>query len=169
MLVAAVNAPWLWSDQERAQLRLEHARVTHKYNVDGGLFFPTELFRHLVWMSFVQMPEVYPRTIRHQSRDVLHTTADWEFFRSATHDFAQILRRERELDRFGGTPQMKRDVRDRECAAMAAAFRAVRAHFGRERFDRMLYEAASYSESLGNAETFRKKTEMALQTAQRCQ
>ena len=49
---------------------------------------------------------------------------------------------------------------------MAAALRTLRAHFGRERFDRVLYETVSpgFGISMG-----RDEEEAALRIAERCQ
>jgi hypothetical protein len=68
--------------------------------------------------------------------------------------------------RFGGTPSALNDVRARQCASMAAALRTLRAHFGRERFDRRLYETVSpgFGISMG-----RDEEEAALRIAERCQ
>ncbi|HSP15156.1 MAG TPA: hypothetical protein VLV78_10440 [Thermoanaerobaculia bacterium] len=135
-LLAASRGPWEWTAAERAQAR-QGVHVIDG-DVNPELFFPTELFETLV-RSLVNMPAVYPQMVRQRSSDLFRNLAEWGRFREIVADYAVTLEEERAaadaLDKAKVSALQERKQAD-ACHALREARRA----FGRERFDRMLYE-----------------------------
>jgi len=113
------------------------------------LFFPTQLYRSLVRSAFVKLPTIYHLVVQQHTSDLFLLPADWEYLRSVSAEYAGLIAREEALQRQRtSSPKAERAQVDREiatvqrdeCRAMATALRTLRARFGRERFDRTLYE-----------------------------
>lgn len=152
--------PWQWSATERAAARRDPAKRLERlrHHAPGGrnvptaadvldastnpeLFFPTELFETLVRFGFVMLPDTYPHVVAQRSSDLFRNRAEWERFGVLVREYAVVLKEEKSsadaLDRSGVSR-----AHGAKCAAAARALRAARQEFGRERFDRMLYETA---------------------------
>lgn len=132
---------------------------THTTSVDQGdvidgtanpeLFFPTELLQRLIVSSFIDLPQVYPLVVRQRSTDLFRSDVEWEYFQSVTADLAELLQRDIQLRKARRNAPSSGRVRidklilethAQRCVAMASALRTLRNRFGRQRFDRMLYE-----------------------------
>lgn len=122
---------------------------------DPALFFPTQLFERLVRNAFVTVPEYYENVVTQRSSDLFRRREEWIRFEEITRDFASLLASEmaiaqgkapaRSLADTSGSTSDATARRALKCTAKARALRAARAEFGRERFDRMLYEVAASS------------------------
>jgi hypothetical protein len=124
--------------------------------IDGAtnpeLFFPTELFRGFVTSTFVTLPEAARADIGMRSRQLFTTDADWDRLAEVAGDYAGYLQRERQLlqaqasapaaDRARVDAELEK-LRRTECPALAKALRGARAAFGRDAFDRFLYEVVA--------------------------
>jgi hypothetical protein len=113
------------------------------------LFFPTELFRQLVKSAFISNPTIYPQVVRDRTSDLFTRTEDWQYFATIVDDYATLLQREVQLGQLAAqAPGSDRArisnqlaaVQREQCRAMKSALTSARGKFGRDRFDRMLYE-----------------------------
>jgi hypothetical protein len=117
--------------------------------VNPELFYPTELFESLVYSAFVSLPRIYPRVVRERSSDLFRDAREWERFADIVAPFAAALAEERyllDVQSKGDPSTTPRAIqrlvvlRQEKCALLGNAISGARASFGRERFDRMLYE-----------------------------
>jgi len=171
LLLAAApvpKQPWQWTAQERAatlhdtSARSERIRAYEQKGraarvqvggfgsvadvIDGTthpeLYFPTQLFEHMVRVAFGMPPGAYRHVLLQHSTDLFSDKADWDRFVTIAAPYAAVLNEERTkadaLDKRGVTA-----IQDRKCAAEAHALREARRAFGSERFDRLLYEAVA--------------------------
>ncbi len=191
---AASKEPWQWTAQERAQARSDPAKRLERLRgdraersrvramasspapadvIDGArnpeLFFPTELFEYLVRSAFVTLPRAYPTVVRQRTSDLFKNPAEWERFAAIVADYAQVLREEK-----GAADALDAShvsaMQSTKCAAEANALREARRVFGKERFDRMLYETVpvSITRSFSMDTDFAKSIATALQREERC-
>ena len=181
--------PWNWTAAERVKARRDPTQrdrriATYRQRagtpgpvadvIDGSatpeLFFPGELFEYLVRSSFVTLPQAYPGVVRQRTSDLFRETMEWETFRAITAGYASVLADEQAALRRGDARAISA-LQDRKCAAAADAFRAARQAFGRERFDRMLYEVVpvSIKVSYSRDTNFEVVLAKALERESRCQ
>jgi hypothetical protein len=144
------------------------------------VFFPTEVFEHFIWKAYTLESPVWRQSMRDQSRDILRTDAEWRDLDAIVAPYAASLRRDIELveseDRANG-PQRREIEREREtlhesnCSLRRDAFRAARARFGKERFDRFLYSVAltGFASSYSADHDFTKDRERVLFIEEHCQ
>lgn len=153
---------WEWTSSERAQARRNvderRQRVaaftarqpSQAMSVPGAadvidgrrdpqLFFAIELFEHLVRSSFVALPEAYPQVVQQRSSDLFRQPAEWEQFAAIVSEYAALVRQEVNAAKALDVHRIQALQSDK-CVAGARALREARHAFGRERFDRMLYE-----------------------------
>jgi len=160
--------PWQWTAEERAAVlrdstaRTERVRAYEQKGraarvrvggsavaadvIDGNehpeLYFPTQLFEHMVRVAFAMPPGAYRHVVLQRSTDLFSNKADWDRFVEIASPYAQVLNDEKTkadaLDKHAVSA-----IQGRKCAAEAAALRQERRAFGKERFDRMLYEAVA--------------------------
>jgi hypothetical protein len=204
-LLAQARPPWRWTPAERAAaLRDPSARAARVRahaaagarlrpssqptpaadeldgNLNPELFFPAELYRDLVRLSFIHLPQVYQNVVRQRSSDLLQTPAEWDYFKSASTEVAALLAREHQLNtqRLSAEPPVRAEldrelarVRNELCAATAAALRSLRTRFDRDRFDRMLYEVVppGHGVSFGSASEVEAHVRRRLDEEERCQ
>ena len=154
--------PWEWSAQERAAARRDPTKRLERLRsyesnqnkvppladvLDASknpeLFFSTELFENLVRFGFVMLPETYQYVVAERSSDLFRDHADWERFGVIVREYADVLRQEKSSADALDTDGVSK-ANAAKCAASARALRAARKEFGRERFDRMLYETARF-------------------------
>lgn len=162
--------PWQWTSQERAAARGDPARRTERVSayekerqpsravaygfpavadvIDGSrnpeLYFPTELFEYLVRSAFVTLPVVYPHVIQQRSSDLFRNKGEWDRFADIVTKYVDVLKQEKSAaDAVNATAATALEAK--KCAAEAHALTAARRAFGRERFDRMLYETVPQS------------------------
>lgn len=168
LAAAPPKPPWQWTAQERAAAlrdpsarserirafeqkgraaRVQGGRVGNVADVIDGtahpeLYFPTQLFEHMVRVAFGMPPGAYRHVLLQNSTDLFSDKADWDRFVKIAAPYAAVLNEEKTkadaLDRAGVTA-----IQSRKCAAEAQALREARRVFGKERFDRMLYEAVT--------------------------
>ena len=183
-----VEEPWKLTVAERAAARVDPALRARRVQqaahpakgevpadvLDGKvhpeLFFPTEIFERLVWSAFVSLPNVYPRWLAAESKDLFRDADEWRRFVELSKDFATVLKKEHGL--LEGQPAAggMQGLKNEKCAAMAASLRAARAAFGQERFDRFLYEtaASAMNETYGSEETVTNFVMAARQREENC-
>ena len=124
------------------------------------LFFPTEAFDHFMQVAYTFDSAVWRQGLRDRSPDILRTDAEWRELDEIVAPYAASLRRERDLLRSEDRANrlQRREIeaelaslRASSCSLRRDAFRAARARFGKEPFDRFLYSiglegfAATYS------------------------
>jgi hypothetical protein len=186
-VAAAEKKPWEWTAAERvAALRdpvkrqqrvRENAESLRRSGVsprrvpnvadflDGSrhpeLYFPTQLFEHLVDMAFLGMPAGAYRTLSMQRSELFKNPKDWDRFVAITANYVRVLKQER-----GASP-----LQPAKCVAEARAFREARRTFGKARFDRMLYEvvAPTMTTSFSIDTDFKASIAGALAQEERCQ
>jgi hypothetical protein len=118
-------------------------------NLHPELFLPTELFERFIRMVYVTdwRPMIQPH-----ATDVLRTDADWDALAERVAAYGANLAEDQELyleqTRSARPRRIEIDKRLAElraarCSLEKDAFRAVRQHFGAERFDRFLYVVVS--------------------------
>lgn len=121
------------------------------------LFYPTELFESLVRSAFVSLPQIYPRVVRERSSDLFRDAREWERFADIVAPFAAALAEERyllDVQSKGDPSTTPRAIqrlvvlRQQKCGLLGQAISTARASFGRERFDRMLYETVPRGSSV---------------------
>lgn len=188
--------PWQWTAQERAAARRDPARRADRVGayeregrpsramtssfasvadvIDGSrnpeLYFPTELFEYLVRSAFITLPRVYPHVIQQRSSDLFRSQDEWDRFAGITAKYAEILKEETSAAQRQDAAAVAA-LGAEKCAAEAQALRAARHAFGRERFDRMLYEAVPQSmiTTFSMDTDFDKAIGSAVQREERCQ
>ena len=157
--------PWEWTTAERIAARRDPEKRRERVQaaaderrkrgaqdgpmtadvLDGNrnpeLFFPTELFEHLV-RSWAVMPEVWPKIMSQRATDLFRNPDEWERFAASAADYAALLRDEHGAARAQDQSRVA-EIHMHKCAVSARALREARRAFGRERFDRMLYEAVA--------------------------
>lgn len=179
--------PWEWSSQERAAARrdpskrLERLR-SYESNRDNvpphadvldasrnpELFFSTELFESLVRSGFVMFPDTYRYVVAERSSDLFRDHADWEQFGVIVREYADVLKQEKSSADALDTGGVSR-ANAAKCAASARALRAARKEFGRERFDRMLYETARFKRTFSLDTDLEGVIRRALEREEQCQ
>lgn len=187
---AEKKLPWEWTTAERAAARrdpakrLERVRSSNArksargrsqppFDVIGGahpeLFFVTELFEILVRFGLVMLPENYRHTVAQRSSDLFRNNpAEWDRFADIAQEYAEVLKKETSA----ATAQDKQAVtalQSAKCAAAAKALRESRKVFGQKRFDRMLYEMATFERSYGWDTDIEKSLTTALSREELCQ
>jgi hypothetical protein len=121
-------------------------------NRNPELLFPTELFPIFIRRTFITLPKVYPMTLREYSRDLFRNPEELTRLEPLVAGYVSTLRRELELgerlaavagrERAAVVEQLEKNKTE-QCRELALALRAVRRQYGRERFDRFLYEAVT--------------------------
>jgi hypothetical protein len=168
------KAPWNWTVPERVAALKDPAqraaRVREHYErqarpgreadlvgptdvIDGNLhpelFFPTELMESLVRSAFVTLPSVYPTVVRRRTSDLFREEQEWVRFSEIAAPLAAALRKERVIaeNSTGATASALSalGLQPEICAALSEALRKSRNSFGKERFERMLYEVVPQS------------------------
>ena len=189
---AAISDPAQRSKRlrEHEERNAKRERRSPHASVEGGdvfhgsthpeLFFPTELYRSLVTAAFIRLPTIYYLVVEQHTSDLFLDPADWEYLRSVSTEYVSLIAREealrsqRALGVKAERSQLEREIaaiqRD-ECVAMAAALRTLRARFGRERFDRTLYEVQtpSLSVSFSHSDAVEPHVRRALAVEENCQ
>lgn len=189
--------PWEWTVQERAAARRDPLKridrvadfrsasptshiaannYTHLGDVIDGrrhpeLYFPTELFEHLVRVAFAGGQEQWLRhEIVEHSPHFFHGDATWDRFGALVADYARILRQQQTAADAFDTASVS-SIQQSKCSAEAKAFRAVRSAFGRQNVDAMLYQAVAPTlQSTFSLDTdFEKSIANAQAREERCQ
>lgn len=118
-------------------------------NLHPELFYVTELFENLVTSSFLTLPQIYPRVVVDRSSDLFRAPGEWAQFTEIVAEYATLLQRERQLvttasratpEELAAINRQLASLRVHQCVAGSEALRKARQAFGKERFDRMLYE-----------------------------
>jgi hypothetical protein len=126
------------------QMALQNVGVADDI-IDGKrnpeLFLTTELFEELV-RSWAGMPDVWPTIMGQRATDLFKDPAEWELFAAIAGEYTALLRQERAAAQALDGKRVS-EVHALKCATAARALREARREFGRERFDRMLYEAVA--------------------------
>lgn len=140
--------------------------------IDGAqnpeLFFVTELFEMLVQSAFVLSPRMYPGLLRARGSDLFRDDAEWSEFVAITAEYAQVLQQEvSAANAFDSTRVTA--VQEAKCAPASRAIRQARAAFGRERFDRMLYETVRVRISYGLDTDMKSVVSRLVAREERCQ
>lgn len=187
------RAPWAWTTAERVTARrdplqrLDRLRTADANRalepksldqpkpadlIDGAthpeLFFPSELFEHLVTSGFVALPQAYPEVVRQRSSDLFRERRDWDRLGVIVNKYVEFLKADR-----AGRPSAttsRGSENSTRCKASADALEEARRTFGRDRFDRMLYEAVAPSlyRTFSVATDLEKVIEVAVSKERRC-
>ena len=187
---------WEWTPAERAQSRRDAGERRERVAafrgkqsvvsqaidgvprpadvIDGKrnpeLFFVSELFEYLVRSSFVTLPTVYPQVVQQRSSDLFRNPAEWNQFTAIASDYAGVVRQELDAAKALDADRV-RALQTDKCVAAARALREARRTFGRQRFDRMLYETVPVSlvTSFSADTDFDLSIGRALEREERCQ
>lgn len=151
-------------DPEASAARVAAERARHPEfrgtdSIDGRLhpelFLPEELFEHLIWQGFVLLPEVYPLHVMSISTGILDAPDEWVRLEEVAGEVIEnlqqqriLLKRSSEKGLGAAEDGQLTALRARRCKAQISALERAREAFGRDAFDRFLYQSVAPSMSI---------------------